>query len=116
MYSGVPGEIRGTEYVHNKHGALPWAHIIKPSIDIARHGFKVTEDLISTIKQTNPNNFLTEDPAWAIDFAPKGRLVRLGETMTRKRYADTHWRRLPITVLMRFTLALLPMLPFAHRK
>ncbi|RFU81485.1 gamma-glutamyltranspeptidase [Trichoderma arundinaceum] len=89
LASGVPGELRGTEYVHNKYGALPWAHVIKPSIDVARKGFKVTEDLISTIKGTTPNNFLTEDPAWAIDFAPKGRLVRLGETMTRKRYADT---------------------------
>ncbi|UKZ83985.1 hypothetical protein TrVFT333_011801 [Trichoderma virens FT-333] len=89
LASGVPGELRGTEYVHNKYGALPWAHVIKPSIDVARNGFKVTEDLINTFKQTTPNNFLTEDPAWAIDFAPKGRLVRLGETMTRKRYADT---------------------------
>ncbi|QYT06315.1 Gamma-glutamyltransferase [Trichoderma simmonsii] len=89
LASGVPGELRGTEYIHNKYGALPWAHVIKPSIEVARNGFKVTEDLISTIKSTSPNNFLTEDPAWAIDFAPKGRLVRLGETMTRKRYADT---------------------------
>ncbi|UKZ69679.1 uncharacterized protein TrAtP1_010682 [Trichoderma atroviride] len=89
MASGVPGELRGTEYIHDKYGALPWAHVIKPSIEVARNGFKVTEDLINTIKQTSPNNFLTEDPAWAIDFAPKGRLVRLGETMTRRRYADT---------------------------
>ncbi|EGR44749.1 Gamma-glutamyltranspeptidase-like protein [Trichoderma reesei QM6a] len=87
--SGVPGELRGLEYVHNKYGALPWAHVIKPSIKLARHGFEVNEDLVSAIKGLSPNNFLTEDPAWAIDFAPKGRLVRLGETMTRKRYADT---------------------------
>ncbi|KAL7921243.1 gamma-glutamyltranspeptidase [Trichoderma austrokoningii] len=89
MASGVPGELRGTEYLHDKYGALPWAHVIKPSIEIARNGFEVTGDLISAIKQTSPNDFLTQDPAWAIDFAPKGRLVRLGETMTRRRYADT---------------------------
>ncbi|KAL6693889.1 gamma-glutamyltranspeptidase [Trichoderma pleuroticola] len=88
LASGVPGELRGTEYIHNKYGALPWAHVIKPSIDVARNGFKVTEDLVNAFKSTSSNNFLTEDPAWAIDFAPKGRLVRLGETMTRKRYAD----------------------------
>ncbi|KAI0479524.1 gamma-glutamyltranspeptidase [Xylariaceae sp. FL0804] len=34
-------------------------------------------------------NFLVEDPSWALDFAPEGKLVRLGETMYRKRYADT---------------------------
>lgn len=38
---------------------------------------------------TNPNNFLTDDPAWALDFAPHGHLVKLGELLTRKRYADT---------------------------
>ncbi|KAG6116181.1 hypothetical protein E4U13_002040 [Claviceps humidiphila] len=37
----------------------------------------------------SPNEFLTEDPTWAVDFAPRGRRVRLGETMTRKRYANT---------------------------
>lgn len=37
----------------------------------------------------SPNKFLTEDPSWAIDFAPHGRRVRLGETMTRKRFANT---------------------------
>ncbi|KAL7931351.1 gamma-glutamyltranspeptidase [Trichoderma chlorosporum] len=89
LASGVPGELRGTEYIHNKYGALPWAHVIKPSIDVARNGFEVTADLITAFQEVSPNNFLTEDPAWAIDFAPQGRLVRLGETMTRKRYADT---------------------------
>jgi gamma-glutamyltranspeptidase/glutathione hydrolase len=37
----------------------------------------------------DPNDFLTEDPSWAIDFAPHGERVKLGETMTRKRYANT---------------------------
>ena len=37
----------------------------------------------------DPNDFLTEDPSWAIDFAPNGERVKLGETMTRKRYAKT---------------------------
>lgn len=42
------------------------------------------------MNSVTPNNkFLTEDPTWAIDFAPNGHLVQLGETMTRKRYADT---------------------------
>jgi gamma-glutamyltranspeptidase/glutathione hydrolase len=34
-------------------------------------------------------NFFTDDPSWAIDFAPHGRRVQLNDTMTRKRYADT---------------------------
>ena len=34
-------------------------------------------------------NFLTEDPVWAEDFAPNGTRLQLGDTITRKRYADT---------------------------
>jgi len=34
-------------------------------------------------------DFLTYDPAWAIDFAPNGTRVGLGDVMTRKRFADT---------------------------
>lgn len=33
--------------------------------------------------------FLVDDPAWAMDFAPNSTLVGVGDTMTRKRYADT---------------------------
>jgi gamma-glutamyltranspeptidase/glutathione hydrolase len=31
--------------------------------------------------------FLVEDPQWAMDFAPNGTLVGVGDMMTRKRYA-----------------------------
>jgi gamma-glutamyltranspeptidase/glutathione hydrolase len=35
------------------------------------------------------DNFLVEDPNWAIDFAPHGTRLGLGDTITRKRYAAT---------------------------
>lgn len=61
-----------------------------PAVKVARYGFNVTEDLVRYMASVTPNNkFLTDDPSWAIDFAPKGELVKLGETITRKRYADT---------------------------
>lgn len=61
-----------------------------PAVKVARKGFKVTEDLVRYMDSVTPNgNFLTEDPTWAIDFAPNGYRVKLGETITRKRYADT---------------------------
>lgn len=34
-------------------------------------------------------NFLVEDPTWALDFAPNGTRLGLGDIMTRKRYANT---------------------------
>lgn len=91
LASGVPGEIRGLEYLHIHYGKLPWAQILQPAINVARNGFKVTADLVRQEKAAiaGHNNFLIEDPSFAIDFAPNGTLKGLGETITRKRYADT---------------------------
>lgn len=90
IYSGVPGELRGTEYLHKHYGSLPWSTVIAPAIYLARHGFTVTADLVNQMKAaTSKSNFLVTDPNWAIDFAPNGTRVGLNDTMTRKRYADT---------------------------
>ena len=89
MISGVPGEVRGLEYIHKNYGVLPWADVMAPAIQVAREGFEVTEDLVRYMEDTPRNEFLTDDPNWALDFAPNGYRVKLGETITRKRYADT---------------------------
>ncbi|KAI0149626.1 gamma-glutamyltranspeptidase [Hypoxylon sp. NC0597] len=89
LASGVPGELRGLEYLHRNYGRLSWASVMAPAIKLAREGFEVTEDLVKYMNSVTNGSFLTDDPAWAIDFAPKGYLVRRGETLTRKRYADT---------------------------
>lgn len=85
----MPGEIRGLEHIHEKYGVLPWADVLAPAIKVARYGFTVTEDLVKYMNSISPNDFLTDDPNWALDFAPKGSRVKLGETIRRKRYADT---------------------------
>ncbi|RYP33968.1 hypothetical protein DL767_004489 [Monosporascus sp. MG133] len=89
LASGVPGELRGLEYIHKNYGALAWDQVLAPAIKVARDGFKVTEDLVKYMDSVSPNDFLTDDPTWAVDFAPTGSRVQLGGTMTRKRYADT---------------------------
>ncbi|RYP13767.1 hypothetical protein DL765_006716 [Monosporascus sp. GIB2] len=89
LASGVPGELRGLEYIHKNYGVLPWDQVLAPAIKVARDGFKVTEDLVKYMDSVSPNDFLTDDPTWAVDFAPTGSRVQLGETITRKRYANT---------------------------
>ncbi|EPE30750.1 N-terminal nucleophile aminohydrolases (Ntn hydrolases) [Glarea lozoyensis ATCC 20868] len=86
LASGVPGELRGLEYLHKKYGCLPWKKLVMPSVKLARYGFRVTEDLV---RYMGGASFLSQDSTWAIDFAPNGTLVRLNDTMTRKRYANT---------------------------
>ncbi|CAN8101939.1 unnamed protein product [Discula destructiva] len=89
LAAGVPGELRGLEYVHKKYGALPWKTVMTPAVNVARGGFEVTADTVRYLTSVSNPGFLTEDPSWAVDFAPNGTLVQLGQTMTRKRYADT---------------------------
>ena len=64
---------------------------MQPAIKLARNGFKVTQDLVRQEKSATSglNNFLIEDPSFAIDFAPNGTLLGLNQTITRRRYADT---------------------------
>jgi gamma-glutamyltranspeptidase/glutathione hydrolase len=87
-FSGIPGEIRGLEYLHNKYGSLPWAELIQPAIKLARHGFKLGSDVAYYIDALG-NDELFLSPAWAPDFAPNGARIKVGDIMTRKRLADT---------------------------
>lgn len=91
LASGVPGEIRGLEYLHKRYGRLSRAVVMHPAIKVARHGFPVTADLVKQMDAATEGlpNFLVEDPDWAVDFAPNGTRLGLGDTITRKRYADT---------------------------
>lgn len=94
--SGIPGELRGLEHIHKHYGVLPWSTVMSPAIELAREGFPVSEDLASAMRATSDDNdflkrndFLTKDSTWAMDFAPNGTRLGLGDVMTRKRYADT---------------------------
>jgi gamma-glutamyltranspeptidase / glutathione hydrolase len=64
---------------------------MRPAVNVARYGFPVTQDLVYQMDTATADqaNFLVEDPTWAIDFAPNGTRLGLGDILTRKRYADT---------------------------
>lgn len=92
IFSGVPGELRGLEYLHSNYGALPWYAVMEPAISLARYGWRVNEDLVKYMDSGVEDagfDFLTTDPTWAIDFAPNGTLLELGDIITRRRYANT---------------------------
>ncbi|KAJ6033179.1 uncharacterized protein N7446_008529 [Penicillium canescens] len=91
LASGVPGEVRGLEYLHKNYGSLPWSTVLQPAIRTAREGFPVTADLVKYMKSAvgDGEDFLSKKPTWAIDFAPNGTRLGLGDTITRRRYADT---------------------------
>ncbi|KAK0651448.1 gamma-glutamyltranspeptidase [Cercophora newfieldiana] len=87
---GIPGELRGLEYLHRNYGKLPWATVVKPAVRVARAGFLVNEDLVRYMDAVGGNtSFLVTDPVWAQEFALNGTLLGFGDLITRKRYADT---------------------------
>ncbi|KXS98518.1 hypothetical protein AC578_5520 [Pseudocercospora eumusae] len=91
LASGVPGELRGLQRLHEGHGSLPWKELVMPAVKVARDGWTVGKDLVKYMDSavSGIQNFLVEDPNWAIDFAPNGTRLGLGDTITRKRYAAT---------------------------
>ncbi|KAI9870339.1 MAG: hypothetical protein M1823_008771, partial [Watsoniomyces obsoletus] len=93
LASGVPGEVRGLQHLHENYGRLPWKTVMQGAIKTARYGWPVNTDLVKYMKSANASaqvpDFLSKDPNWALDFAPNGTLVGFGDIITRKRYADT---------------------------
>ena len=88
--STVPGELKGLYYVHEKYGLLPWSTLFQPAVKLARDGFPVSDDFATAMRLASEySDFLSEDPAWAKDFAPNGTRLGPGDIMTRKRYSRT---------------------------
>jgi len=91
--SGVPGEVRGLQHLHEKYGSMPWKDVMQGAIHTARYGWNVTQDLVRYMKSANASaqvpDFLCVEPSWALDFCPNGTLVGLGDVISRKRYANT---------------------------
>ena len=49
LASGVPGEVKGLEYVHKGYECLDWVTLLHPVIKVARKGLEITENLIDSM-------------------------------------------------------------------
>ena len=83
---GVPGELRGLELAHARHGSLPWSDVVEPAMKLARDGVRVNANLAHEINlmsewfgDDDPDfglrSFLTKNDSWNYPYG-EGDLLR----------------------------------------
>ncbi|KAI8373067.1 gamma-glutamyltransferase [Radiomyces spectabilis] len=87
MSVGVPGEIRGFELAHQRHGKLPWETLFQPAIRMAREGFRTTRYLNEKLQSSLP--WIEDEWEWAEIFAPKGSIAEIDDIIKRPNLAQT---------------------------
>ncbi|KAF3442935.1 hypothetical protein FNV43_RR16853 [Rhamnella rubrinervis] len=75
---GVPGEIAGLHEAWLKYGRLPWRTLFQPAIKLAKDGFAVAPYLGGYI--ISRSEMILNDPGLRQVFAPKGKLLQVGDT------------------------------------
>ena len=54
----VPGELKGLELLHSRHGSLKWSEVVEPSRILARDGVIISKHLASDIKSLFTKGFI----------------------------------------------------------
>ncbi len=85
---GTPSLIAMLKLAHDRNGRLPWAHLFAPAIELAEHGFVVSERFHNSLVRASGR--LRDDPdARAYFFTENGEPLPVGFLRTNPAYAAT---------------------------
>ncbi|OMJ16651.1 Gamma-glutamyltranspeptidase 1 [Smittium culicis] len=88
LASGVPGELRGYELAHKRHGRLSFSRLLEPTIKLARGGYAIGRDLASALLEKE-NDLRNDEGARQVYFKPDGSILKLGDIGKRVNFANT---------------------------
>lgn len=84
LATAVPGEARGLQVLHQRHGVLPWAEVVEPSLRLAREGFEVEHHLAHALVGLGDAAETLSKGLFDVGGVP-----RQGDTVTRRALAST---------------------------
>ncbi|XP_072355480.1 glutathione hydrolase 1 proenzyme-like isoform X2 [Scyliorhinus torazame] len=85
----VPGEIRGYQLAHQRHGRLPWKRLFEPSIKLAKEGLSIRKALANAIKERKED--IEEDQALCEIFCnSNGKILQENEIIKFPKLAATY--------------------------
>ncbi|KAI8886967.1 gamma-glutamyltranspeptidase [Backusella circina FSU 941] len=84
---GVPGELRGLELAHKRHGKMSWSSLFEPAIQLSRDGFETTPLLELRLK--TEQGWMQKSKEWTDVYFKNGAPVKKGDIVKRPMLADT---------------------------
>ncbi len=85
---GVPGTVAGLYQAHQKYGKLPWADLVKPSVELAKKGFIMSWGLYNAAVRVSDRD-PSEDIMKEYFHDENGEIVKPGETWKQPSLAKT---------------------------
>uniref|UniRef100_H3D1N8 Glutathione hydrolase n=1 Tax=Tetraodon nigroviridis TaxID=99883 RepID=H3D1N8_TETNG len=87
----IPGEIRGYELAHRRHGRLPWKDLFEPSIALARNGVPVGKALASAINRSK-ETIQSDENLCSVFCDSQRKILRENDIVRFPKLADTYQR------------------------